>query len=53
MIVIYDFDGTLTPYEMAQYEILKKCGYSDDKLLNRIDEEVKCKRAEKYILEMD
>lgn len=29
MIVIYDFDGTLTPYSLPQYEILKKCGIDD------------------------
>ena len=25
-IIIYDFDGTLTPYSMPKFEILKKCG---------------------------
>lgn len=25
-IIIYDFDGTLTPYSMPRFEILKKCG---------------------------
>lgn len=25
-IIIYDFDGTLTPYPMPKFEILKKCG---------------------------
>ena len=29
--VVYDFDGTLTPYSLPQYEILKKCGYDDKK----------------------
>ena len=24
MIAIYDFDGTLTPYSLAQYDILKQ-----------------------------
>lgn len=30
MIIIYDFDGTLTPYSLPQYEIIKKCGYDDN-----------------------
>lgn len=25
-IIIYDFDGTLTPYSMPKFEILEKCG---------------------------
>lgn len=36
MIIIYDFDGTLTPYSLPQYEIIKKCGYDDNKLMERI-----------------
>lgn len=36
MIIIYDFDGTLTPYSLPQYEIIKKCGYDDNKLMKRI-----------------
>lgn len=35
MTIIYDFDGTLTPYSMPQYEILKKCGYDDEKQRDR------------------
>lgn len=35
MIIIYDFDGTLTPYSLPQYEILKKCGYNDETLMKR------------------
>lgn len=41
MIIIYDFDGTLTPYSLPQYEILKKCGYDDDRLMERIKKEIK------------
>ena len=26
MIIIYDFDGTLTPYPLPQYEIIKSVG---------------------------
>ena len=40
MIIIYDFDGTLTPYSLPQYEILKKCGYDDDRLMERIKKEI-------------
>lgn len=38
MILIYDFDGTLTPYSMPQYEVLKQSGYDDEKLINKMDE---------------
>lgn len=41
MIIIYDFDGTLTPYGIPKYEILKKCGYDTDKLLELISEIMK------------
>lgn len=40
MIIIYDFDGTLTPYSLPQYAILKYCGYSDEKLLARVHNEM-------------
>ena len=40
MIIIYDFDGTLTPYSLPQYEIIKKCGYNEEKLINRVAEEL-------------
>ena len=36
MIIIYDFDGTLTPNSLPQYEILKKCGYDDKRLMERM-----------------
>ena len=35
MIAIYDFDGTLTPYSLPQYQILKQLGYNDDSLIAR------------------
>lgn len=41
MIIIYDFDGTLTPFSLPQYEILKKNGYTDDSLMERVKEEFK------------
>lgn len=40
MLIIYDFDGTLTPYSVPQYEILKKCGYDEKRLMKRIKEEI-------------
>lgn len=40
MVIIYDFDGTLTPYSLPQYEIIKKCGYNEEKLMNRIAEKL-------------
>lgn len=45
MIIIYDFDGTLTPYSLPQYEILKKCGYNDETLMRRIEKEMNNKSA--------
>lgn len=36
MIAIYDFDGTLTPYSLPQYQILKQCGYTDKKIMDRV-----------------
>lgn len=36
MVVIYDFDGTLTPYSAPQYEILKRVGYSQEAFFKRI-----------------
>lgn len=41
MIIIYDFDGTLTPFGIPQYEILKKFGYDDEKLLKRVKDLMK------------
>lgn len=40
MVIIYDFDGTLTPYSLPQYQILKQCGYTDKTLMKRIEEEM-------------
>ena len=48
MIIIYDFDGTLTPYSMPKYEIIKKCGYDDNKLKKRISEVIKTKSIGLY-----
>lgn len=40
MIIIYDFDGTLTPYSLPQYEILKQCKYTEETLMKRIRSEI-------------
>ncbi|HBA37758.1 MAG TPA: hypothetical protein DCY94_03460 [Firmicutes bacterium] len=48
MIIIYDFDGTLTPYAFPQYEVLKMCGYDDGKMKALIAEIVKEKRIDLY-----
>lgn len=40
MVIIYDFDGTLTPYSLPQYPVLKQCGYTDKTLMKRIEEEM-------------
>ncbi len=40
MILIYDFDGTLTPYSLPQYPILKQCGYTDKTLMSRVEYEI-------------
>lgn len=36
MILIYDFDGTLTPYSMPQYDILVKAGYDEEKFMSLV-----------------
>lgn len=43
MIIIYDFDGTLTPYSLPQYEILKRCGYDDKKFNKILEKEINSK----------
>ena len=40
MILIYDFDGTLTPYSLPQYPIIKQCGYTDKTLMKRVEYEI-------------
>lgn len=45
MIAIYDFDGTLTPYSLPQYQILKQCGYTDKKIMDRVTEEMVLNRG--------
>lgn len=36
MILIYDFDGTLTPYSLPQYDILRNNGYDDQKIMKLV-----------------
>lgn len=38
MIIFYDFDGTLTPYPVPRYEILKKCDLDTEGLLKKVEE---------------
>lgn len=48
LILIYDFDGTLTPYGMPQYEVIKRCGYDDAKMMERIKKVMKEKNLNLY-----
>lgn len=48
MIIIYDFDGTLTPFVIPQYEILKRYGYDDTKLFERVSTLMKKKNIGLY-----
>lgn len=41
MIIIYDFDGTLTPYAYPQYSILEKCHLSEIALKEKMKETIK------------
>lgn len=41
MIVICDFDGTLTPFGIPKYKILEDIGYNGDKLLKRVMDLIK------------
>lgn len=45
MVVIYDFDGTLTPYALPQYEILKQCNCSNELIMQRVKEEMSNNQA--------
>lgn len=48
MIAIYDFDGTLTPHSLPQYQILKQYGYTDKKIIGRITKEIAMGRASDF-----
>lgn len=38
MIIIYDFDGTLTPYPIPKYKVLEDCGYDEIRLKLKLKE---------------
>lgn len=48
-IIIYDFDGTLTPYPMPKFEILKKCGIENYATNSMLKSAVKQKMEEEHI----
>lgn len=48
MTIIYDFDGTLTPYSMPQYAILKKTKHSNDEFLKLVKEKIKNENISLY-----
>ncbi|MBQ8451949.1 MAG: haloacid dehalogenase-like hydrolase [Clostridia bacterium] len=39
MILIFDFDGTLTPFKLPQYKIFKLAGYTDERLKDALKKE--------------
>ncbi len=45
MIIIYDFDGTLTPYSFPQYSILKQLGVKEQTLKARIAKKISMGKA--------
>ena len=51
-IIIYDFDGTLTPYPIPKLEILEKCGINkglnNKDFLNKINNYSKKKNIDNY-----
>ncbi len=48
MTIIYDFDGTLTPYSMPQYDILKKTKRSNDEFLKLVKDKMKNENISLY-----
>lgn len=52
-MIIYDFDGTLTPYSLPKYEILKNCGYDDNKLMKLVKDRMKRDDTSLYIAYLD
>jgi len=51
-IIIYDFDGTLTPYPLPKYKVLEECGFSDgmmnDKFMNLVKDKSKSENKDLY-----
>ena len=52
-MIIYDFDGTLTPYSLPKYEILKKCGYDDNQFMNLVEKYMNKNNDSLYIAYFD
>ena len=48
-IIIYDFDGTLTPYKLTKFQILEKCGLKDGALNPKFLEMVEKRANDKNI----
>ena len=48
MIIIYDFDGTLTPYPLARYPIMEKFGYDSKKITEIVNKEMEDKQIGLY-----
>ena len=51
--IIYDFDGTLTPFSIPRFSILEKCGYEDGalnpKFLNEVKTMMKNENLDLYV----
>ena len=47
-IILYDFDGTLTPYSMPKFEILKICGRNEKEFLKQVKNYSKDKEIDIY-----
>ena len=51
--IIYDFDGTLTPFSIPKFSILEKCGYEDGalnpKFLNEVKTRMKNENLDLYV----
>lgn len=44
MIIIYDFDGTLTPYSVPQYKIIEECGYTIEQFMKKVFDRLEVKQ---------
>ena len=49
MGIIYDFDGTLTPYSLPQYKIIKECGFDDTKYMNSVKQLMNTHKLSMYV----
>lgn len=52
-VIIYDFDGTLTPYSLPKYEILKNCGYDESEFMSLVKDRMKKDNTSLYIAYFD